>query len=113
MRGRRFSLNHSMNETIYFRQVNEPYSIRNVFWHVEYYEGSPLFPVGLCVVAAVGGGAQLNFVFVADQWRGRGIARKLVSACIGRWPNLQGTLGISDGGDALLRMLPSCADIDE
>ena len=71
--------------TIFFREADGPYEQSGGFWHVEFYPfDTPLFPVGLAVVCSplsLCGGAQLNFLFVADQWRRQGIAEKLVAAC--------------------------------
>jgi GNAT superfamily N-acetyltransferase len=92
---------------IFFRQVEEPYPKGFNFWHVEYYpEITPLFPVGLVVVCTYGGAAQLNFIFVADQWRQQGIGQKMVTACLERWPMLMRTQAMDEIADRLFKKFP-------
>jgi len=85
---------------IYFRQVDEPRIGRGIFWQVEYYaeEGS-VFPVGTAYVESPPSGPpRMNFMLVADQWRGRGIASAMMAACVEKWPDLEFTTPISRGG---------------
>lgn len=96
--------------TIYFRQVNDPYRDSGIFWHVELYLNSPLFPVALAVVVAVGGSAQLNMIFVVDHWRGRGLAHQLIQSCVNRWPEIQPTFPMDEGGMSLMKYFPSLVD---
>jgi GNAT superfamily N-acetyltransferase len=86
---------------IVFRQLDDGYLDPGVHWQVEYIE---LFPVGTAyLISPREGVAKLSFVLVADAWRRRGIAGKLIAACQERWPNLTYTPPMSKEGDALLR----------
>lgn len=109
---------------IHFRETTEPHPSGPVkFWHLEYYEdfaedGSPQkrrgFPVGVAYVAEVPNqGAQLNFIFVADQWRGRGYGKELLLAARQRWPMLTWTSAMGDAGAGLLRSAGLIEDDDE
>jgi GNAT superfamily N-acetyltransferase len=86
-----------LSQMIVFRQLNEGYSTPAIHWHVEYFDTSQgtMFPVGTAYVIAptIHGRqfAQLNFVFVSDAWRRRGIADQLILACKERWPSLTST----------------------
>ena len=85
---------------IYFRQVDEPRIGKRIFWQVEYYaeEGS-VFPVGTAYVESPPSGPpKMNFLLVADQWRGRGIASSMMAACVEKWPGLEFSTPISRGG---------------
>lgn len=85
---------------IYFRQVDEPRIGKGIFWQVEFYaeEGS-VFPVGTAYVESPPSGPPLlNFMLVADQWRGRGIASSMMAACVEKWPDLEFSTPISRGG---------------
>lgn len=85
---------------IYFRQVDEPRIGKGIFWQVEYYaeEGS-VFPVGSAYVESPPSGPpRMNFMLVADQWRGRGIASVMMAACVEKWPDLEFTTPIGRGG---------------
>jgi GNAT superfamily N-acetyltransferase len=84
----------------YFRQVDAPRIGKEIYWHVEFYaeEGS-VFPVGTAYVESpLAGAPRLNFILVADQWRTRGIASRLLAACVEKWPNLEFSEPISDYG---------------
>jgi GNAT superfamily N-acetyltransferase len=86
---------------IYFRQVDEPRIGKGIFWHVEFYstEGSA-FPVGTAYVESPPSAPPvLRFMLVADQWRSRGIATRLVAACVEKWPNIEFTTPISRTGE--------------
>lgn len=99
---------------IFFRRVEEPYPKPAEFWHIEYFpESTALFPVALAVVCSFQGVAQLNFIFVADQWRQKGIAGQLISACLERWPSLQPTAPMSGIAEHLLRKFPQFDDPNE
>lgn len=89
---------------IYFRQVDEPRVGRGIFWQVEYYakEGS-VFPVGTAYIEFPPSSVpKLNFILVADQWRSRGIATKLLAACLEKWPSLEFSEPISPNGSKAL-----------
>lgn len=98
--------------TIYFREAIEPH-VRGTdslkYWHVEIYDadsipGAMMFPVGIAyVVEAVERCAQLQFVFVADQWRGKGFGKRLLIAIKQRWPAIVSTSPIDEAGERLLR----------
>ncbi len=86
---------------IYFRQVDEPRIGKGIFWHVEFYsaEGSS-FPVGTAYVESpLHGSPQMRFILVADQWRSRGIATRLMAACVEKWPDIEFSAPISKGGE--------------
>jgi GNAT superfamily N-acetyltransferase len=86
---------------IVFRQLDDGYLDPGVHWQVEYIE---VFPVGTAyLISPREGVARLSFILVADAWRRRGIAGKLIEACKQRWPNLTYTPPMSKEGDALLR----------
>ena len=98
---------------IFFRKANEPH-LREAngicqYWHVEFYDdetpGGLTSPVGVAYVCELVGkqAAQLNFIFVADQWRGNGYGKQLVEAIKARWPNLTWTGGMDERGEGLLR----------
>ena len=98
---------------IYFREANEPHlsasESSNVrYWHLEVYDDEApnegtMFPVGIAyVVEMPNRGAQLQFVFVADQWRRQGFGRQLVQAAKDRWPFLTWTSSMGVEGTALL-----------
>ena len=112
---------------IYFREAIEPRPSANdsgrlTLWHLEYYEdfaedGTPHrrrgFPVGIAFVIEVdGSGAQLNFVFVADQWRGRGYGKELLLAAQARWPGLTWTGAMDEAGAGLLKAAGFVVDDD-
>lgn len=86
---------------IYFRQADEPRNGRGIFWHIEYYaeEGS-VFPVGTAYVETpFSSPPRVNFLLVADQWRSRGIASRLLAACVEKWPDLIFSDPISRNGE--------------
>jgi GNAT superfamily N-acetyltransferase len=86
---------------IYFRQVDEPRIGKGIFWHVEFYsaEGSA-FPVGTAYVESPPAGLPtLRFILVADQWRSKGIATRLMAACVEKWPHIEFTAPISKTGE--------------
>ena len=85
---------------IYFRQADEPRIGKSIFWHVEFYvEESSVFPVGTAYVECpLGGPPRMNFMVVADQWRSRGIASRLMAACVEKWPKLEFSKPISIPG---------------
>lgn len=98
---------------IYFREVKEPYysdgeEVLIKYWHVEYYDdtsidGGKMFPVGVAyVVELPNQSTELQYVVMADQWRGRGFAKKLVSAAKERWPELNWKGATSVPGAAVL-----------
>lgn len=76
---------------IFFRRADEPRIGSGTYWHVEFYqeEGS-VFPVGTAYVECpLDAPPRMNFVVVADQWRSRGIASRLMAGCVEKWPNLE------------------------
>lgn len=93
---------------INFRQVDYPNHPTGIYWQVEWFpEHHPYrttdFPAGLAFVMAMPGqGAQLNFIFVADQWRRQGGASAMIAACRQRWPGLMFTHGMGPEGEGLL-----------
>jgi GNAT superfamily N-acetyltransferase len=93
---------------IYFRQVDEPRIARGVFWQAEYYtEDGSIFPVATAYIeCSPGAEPRLNFIFVADAWRSRGIATELLAACVEKWPSLEFSKTISrDGEKAVSRAI--------
>ena len=109
---------------IYFREANEPHlspSDLNVvkYWHVECYDDEApgrgkMFPVGIAYVREVlNRGAQLQFVFVADEWRRRGFGKQLLLAAKDRWPSLSWTSAMGPEGAALLESVGLRGDDDE
>jgi hypothetical protein len=100
-----------MQTTIYFREVKEPHIQQNEdslrYWHIEAYQVDVVcrlqFPIGIAYVAEVPSvTAQLQFIFVADQWRKHGVAKSLVSAVKLRWPGVVPTFAMDERGTALL-----------
>lgn len=75
-------------------------------WQIEYHEYDGIgVPVGLAWVADYGeqyGGPSLLYVLVADGWRRQGIGKRLIRACLERWPNLQMTNATSDEAEFLI-----------
>jgi len=62
-----------------------------------------MFPVGTAYVIANDTGlAQMNFIFVADQWRKRGHGKRLVDSIKERWPKLTATSAMGNLGKRLL-----------
>jgi len=83
-----------------FRLVREDGDAK--FWYVEAYspEGN-MFPVGTAYVFEVAkegcsAMAQLNFIFVADQWRRQGYGELMAKEMLLRWPKLQRTGPMDD-----------------
>lgn len=96
-----------------------PHSAWVRFWHVEYYDEpySHLFPsaVAYLMEDTSSGIAHLNFIFVADLWRRRGIGREMLQAIMKRWPkpNLRWTKGMDEAGQGLLRSVGLIDDQDD
>lgn len=101
---------------IYFREVKEPHFDAldqfNRYWHVEYYEdmnessslGRRGTPIGTAYVLEILHiGAQLNFVFVVDHKRRKGIATELIQAVLKRWPEVSPVGYIDTKAEQLLR----------
>jgi GNAT superfamily N-acetyltransferase len=62
-----------------------------------------MFPIGTAYVVAIPGvGAQLNYILVADQWRRRGIAHRLIEECRRKWPGMQATNPMNAQAEKLL-----------
>lgn len=91
-------LTATMKQRIEFRKVREDGPA--VYWYVEAYAESDMFPVGTAYVVEVAGHAQLNFIFVADQWRRCGFGRSIVEAVRERWPAFQITSAMDDPSQA-------------
>jgi hypothetical protein len=72
-----------------------------------------MFPVGIAYVAVIEPNAQLNFIFVADQWRRQGFATELICAIRERWPNVVSTLGLDGMGESLLMAVGINFDPDD
>jgi len=62
-----------------------------------------MFPIATAYVIVIPGAAQVNFVFVVDEYRGKGIAPKLLEACRTRWLGVGFTIGVNAAGDAIVR----------
>lgn len=79
-----------MARDIVFRRIREEDGAH--YWYVEAYsdEGS-MFPVGTAYVLVYESVVQLNFMFVADQWRGQGFANEILQAVKTRWPHATAT----------------------
>ena len=99
---------------IFFREVKEPYysdgdDATVKYWHVEYYDdtsidGGRTFPVGVAYIVEIPDhSAELQYVVMADQWRGRGFAKELVRVAKERWPCLNWSGATSAPGAAILR----------
>ena len=91
---------------IVFRQVDQEFWSAGVHWYVEYFDDDPeqrTFPLGTAYACAIPkkDHAQVGFVWVADDWRRRGIATALIQACRERWPKLAMTGGMNDKGRGL------------
>ena len=96
---------------IIFRHLGDnvsPYMHSNREWQVEFhaseYDWPYPWPYGLAWVTEPYGKyrASINFVLVGDEYRGLGIATKLVRAILQRWPDAVFTDPISPGGEALV-----------
>ncbi len=99
---------------IYFRQVDEPRIGRGIFWQAEYYlEDGSVFPVSTAYIECSPVAApKLNFIFVADLWRSRGIATELLAACVEKWPSLEFSQTVSrDGEKAVTRAVSNQANV--
>lgn len=84
-------------------------------WQAEYHppssqaRGFPLAIAWICGAPpsgeqkAEGDWTWLDYLFVVDDERRKGIATMLVEACQRRWPDIRLSPAISDGGEALLR----------
>jgi hypothetical protein len=86
-----------------------PDAAPNCNWQGEYYDddhyrGMPLASAWVLVLPD-GYHPWLNFVLVVDDERGKGLATKLVLACLHRWPNMKLSDGISEAGKALYRKI--------
>lgn len=98
-----------------FRQIVKDYPwnwVAGVRWFVEFHDDHKdmAFPLGIAFVSEhIGTRSEfppvLEFIFVVDQYRRRGIAKRLVKACQRRWSNLMLTPAISEEGEHLLRSL--------
>lgn len=95
----------NLRPMIYFRQVDEPRIGRGIFWQAEFYmEDGSVFPVATAYVECPpASGPKLNFIFVADAWRSRGIATELLAACVEKWPSLEFTKAISREGEKAVK----------
>lgn len=72
------------------------------YWRVELYDESKTFPVAYAYCVVMGGShCQLNFICVADQWRGRGHGKVIVEAIKSRWPNFHRTGPMDERGEGL------------
>lgn len=97
-----------MDGEVVFRLCSDPlpedWSVPR--WQVEFHEEDGIgVPVGLAWVADYGeqyGGPTLLYLLVADGWRRQGIGRRLVRACLERWPKLQITNATSDEAEFLI-----------
>lgn len=105
---------------IHFRQVDSIQKLDGaVLWYLEYYlDDEPCrwaFPVGTAYVLEIpkANAAQLNFVLVADRWRGQGIAKQLLLAAKERWPNIGSTGAIGPEGAGLLSAVGFVVDEDD
>ena len=86
---------------IVFRRV-ENEGIQAEQWYVEAYsDEGHMFPVGMAFVIVWKRHAQLNFIFVSDEWRRQGFATRIVEACMARWPRFTMTTGMNPAGQAL------------
>ena len=90
---------------ILFRHCDDP---RSELWAVPHWlvefhdEDGPGCPVGLVWVAVYPKealGPTLLYILVADDWRCQGIGKKLLVACLERWPDLRITPTATDEGE--------------
>ena len=89
---------------ITYSEWEHPHRLGGTHWRVEWWSGERrMFPVATAYVVVIPGAAQVNFVFVVDEYRGQGIACKLLEACRSRWPGIGFTVGVNAAGDALVR----------
>lgn len=56
--------------------------------------------------------ACVEFILVVDEWRGRGVAGRLLEYTLKQYPELQPTPPISPGGAALIRKFWPTAVVD-
>jgi hypothetical protein len=90
-------------------------------WQVEFHgDHDRGFPSGLAWVSAPPGHSDedfgisaIVFVLVADDCRRKGVASKLIRACLDRWPKIQSSGGISEGGKALCKRFWKPRPIEE
>ena len=78
---------------ILFRQINEPVPPcwrRGAHWFSELHAGDPSvpFPLGIAFVNARPGLATVDYLFVPDNFRGKGVERRLIDACREKWPDI-------------------------
>lgn len=87
-------------------------------WQVELHRvGSELqYPAALAWVTEWGSNrhfGDVEFILVPDNLRGRGYATRLLAACRKKWQKVVLTVAISEGGEALDRIMmerPPCPD---
>ena len=73
-----------------------------MFWNVELFCEHTVFPIGVAYVVTVEEVSQLNFFFVADEWRGRGYGRALWKAVQDRWPRITFTSPMNETAKRIL-----------
>jgi len=89
---------------ITYSEWEHPRSLGGTHWRVEWWsDDGRMFPGATAYVVVTPGASLVKFVFVVDEYRGQGIASKLLEACRSRWPGIDFTVGMNAAGDALLR----------
>ena len=97
---------------IIFRRIQKPVPtdwLPGAHWYVEYYcdDWANGYPSGMAFVTAIKSFVFLDFIFVADHERRKGIATELLHACRQKWPGIDYGDGISKSGAALLKSVQS------
>lgn len=100
-----------MNGVILFRRLDEPvapWSSPGIRWVVEFWVPDMAYPIGQAWVMDIPPSPgfentkldpYLDWLYVMDEYRRKGIAGKLLDACRGRWPNMNYD-GATDAGEA-------------
>ena len=97
------------SEQIIFRQINDNlprYWQPGENWFVEYHARDSGYPLGMAVVHVPPAGCDrpdpiMNYLFVCDHVRRRGIGSRIIVACEERWPGIEMS-SVTDAGNDLL-----------
>lgn len=76
----------------------------NLHWQIEFHatHTDMAYPLGIAYVSAGKVCCGLDFIFVVDKFRRRGIGKQLILACQKRWPGIELGEAISKVGQYLL-----------